>query len=168
MYPDIVTTAKSIGGGLPLSAVTARAEIIEASQIGGIGGTYCGNPVATASALKIIEIMERDDFAEKAMHIGEVTMKRFNDMKEKYAIIGDVRGQGAMIAVEFVKDRKTKEANKEVVGKIVKECWERGLVVLNAGVRGNVIRTLMPLAITDVQLDKGLQILEDAIKKFND
>ncbi|MCD6346493.1 MAG: 4-aminobutyrate--2-oxoglutarate transaminase [Bacteroidales bacterium] len=168
VLPDIVTTAKSIGGGLPLSGVTAKAEIMEASHAGGIGGTYCGNPVATAAALKIIEIMERDNYVGKAIHIGEVVMKRFNEMKDNYAIIGDVRGQGAMLAIEFVKDRTTKEANKEVVNMIIKECWEHGLIILNAGVRGNIIRTLMPLIITDEQLEIGLQILEDAIKKYND
>jgi 4-aminobutyrate aminotransferase/(S)-3-amino-2-methylpropionate transaminase len=167
VMPDIVTTAKSIAGGLPLSAVTARAEIMDASHAGGIGGTFCGNPVATAAALKVIEIMERDDFAGKAAHIGEIAMKRFSEMKEKYSIIGDVRGQGAMLALEFVKDRKTKEADKEVVGKIIKECWEHGLVILSAGVRGNIIRTLMPLVVNDEQLEAGLQILEDAVKKFN-
>jgi 4-aminobutyrate aminotransferase/(S)-3-amino-2-methylpropionate transaminase len=161
--PDIVTTAKSMGAGMPLSAVTARADIIESSHVGGIGGTYAGNPVALAAALKVIEVMERDDFAAKANHIGEICMERFNAMKEKYDIIGEVRGRGAMLAIEFVKDRKTKEPAKDETDEIIKACWKKGLVLLNAGVRGNVIRFLMPLVITDEQLNTGLDILEQAV-----
>ncbi len=165
VYPDIVTSAKSIAAGLPLSAVTARAEIMDAPQVGGIGGTYGGNPLAAAAALKVIEIMERDDLAGRANHIAEISMKRFNEMKEKYDIIGDVRGLGAMMAIEFVKDRNTKEPAKEEVGKILQECWKNGLIVLSAGIRGNNIRFLMPLVITDEQLNAGLDILDNAIAK---
>ncbi|WZL73909.1 4-aminobutyrate--2-oxoglutarate transaminase [Clostridiaceae bacterium 35-E11] len=162
---DIVTSAKSIAGGLPLSAVTARAEVIDAAQVGGIGGTYCGNPLAVTAALKVIEIMERDNYAKKANHIAQIAMKRFHDMKEEYQIIGDVRGKGAMMAIELVKDRKTKEPAKEETNQIIQECWKNGLVILSAGVRGNNIRFLMPLVITDEQLNMGLDILEKAIRK---
>ena len=165
VYPDIVTTAKSLAGGLPLSAVTAKAEIMEASQSGGIGGTYCGNPLSTAAALKIIEIMERDNFADKAKNIGEITVKRLEAMKEKYEVIGDIRGLGAMVAVEFVRDRKTKEPAQEETAKIIQECWKQGLVVLSAGLYSNNIRFLMPLVVTDEQINIGLDILEDGIKK---
>jgi len=167
VYPDILTSAKSIAAGLPLSAVTARTEIIDSTQAGGIGGTYAGNPLATTAALKIIEIMERDNFAEKACHIGELTKTRLNEMKEKYEIIGDVRGRGAMVALELVKDRVTKEPAKEEANKIVDECFKNGLIVLNCGIRGNTIRFLMPLVTTDEQLLTGLDILEKAIAKYN-
>lgn len=167
VYADIVTSAKSIAAGLPLSAVTARAEIMNAAQIGGIGGTYSGNPLATTAALKVIEIMERDNFVEKACHIGELTRTRLNEMKEKYELIGDVRGRGAMLALELVKDRTTKEPAKEETNKIVEECFQNGLVTLSCGIRGNVIRFLMPLVTTDEQLLAGLDILERAIAKYN-
>lgn len=168
VYADIVTSAKSLAAGLPLSAVTARSEIIECAQIGGIGGTYCGNPVSTTAALKVIEVMERDNYAEKANHIAAISMERFNEMKEKYEIIGNVRGRGAMMAIELVKNRKTKEPAKEETKKILQECWKNGLVVLSAGIRGNNVRFLMPLTITDEQLNIGLDILENAIEKVND
>lgn len=164
VYPDIVTSAKSIAAGLPLSTVTARAEIIDSAQAGGIGGTYCGNPVATAAALKVIEIMERDDFAGKACHINSITVKRLNQMKDRYELIGDVRALGAMMAVEFVKDRTTKAPAKDEIKAIVQECNRNGLVVLDSGVRGNNIRFLMPLCLTDDQLHAGLDIVENAIR----
>lgn len=167
VYADIITSAKSIAGGLPLSTVTARADIMEAAQAGGIGGTFCGNPLATAAGLKVIEIMERDNFAHKGRHIGEICFERFEDMKEKYEIIGDVRGRGAMVAIELVKDREIKEAAQEETKKIIQECWKNGLVVLSAGAKANVIRLLMPLVITDEQLNIGLDILENAIEKVS-
>lgn len=165
VYADIITSAKSIAAGLPLSAVTARAEIMDSAQAGGIGGTYCGNPIATTAALKVIEILERDNFEEKACHIGALTLARLNEMKEKYSIIGDVRGRGAMLAIELVKDRATKEPAKEETNKIIEECGQKGLILLNCGVRGNNIRFLMPLVITDEQLMMGLDILEGVIAK---
>ena len=165
--PDIITTAKSIAGGLPLSAVTAREEIIEASQIGGIGGTFCGNPLACAAGLKVIEIMERDNFAEKAQKIGEIVRARFNAMKEKYSIIGDVRGKGAMIAFELVKDRKNKVPAKEEAKAIIKKAYENGLVLLSGGLYSNVIRILVPLVVTEEQLNAGLDIIEKAVEKIS-
>jgi len=167
VYADIVTSAKSMGAGLPISAVTARAEIIGAAQVGGIGGTYCGNPLASTAALKVIEVMEREFFAEKGQHIGKACMKRLKEMKEKHDIIGDIRGLGAMIAIELVKDRETKESAKDETNKIIAECYKNGLVILSAGVRGNVIRFLMPLVVTDKQLEIGLDILEKAIERVN-
>lgn len=167
VYPDIVITAKSIAGGLPLSTVTGRAEIMDAPQIGGIGGTYSGNPVAASAALKVVEILERDRIAEKSIEIGKICMNRLEEMQEKYDLIGDVRGKGAMVGIEFVKDRKTKEAAKEETVKIAEECFKNGLIVLSTGVRGNVIRFLMPLVITEHQLNLGLDILEKAIDKIS-
>lgn len=163
--PDIITSAKSIAAGVPISAITARKEIMESVRGGTIGGTYCGNPLACASALKVIEIMQRDHLDERACEIGKKVMERFSAMKEKYEFIGDVRGLGAMIGIEFVKDRSSKEPNTELVNDVIQEAVQHGLIIENAGVYGNVIRFLAPLVITDVQLETGLDILEEAIKK---
>lgn len=164
---DIVVSAKSVAGGIPIACVTAKAEIMNSVSPGELGGTYCGNALAAASALKILEIMKRDDYPGKAAHIGEIAMKRFFEMQKKYELIGDVRGRGAMMALEFVLDRKTKEPAKAETKAIIQECWKNGLVVLGAGVRDNIIRFLTPLVITDDQLNAGLDILEKAIAKIS-
>ena len=162
--PDILTTAKSIAGGLPLSAITTSAEIMDKVTPGTIGGTYCGNPVACAAALKVVEIMERDDYPGKALKISEKCMKRFNEWKEKYEVIGDVRGIGAMMGVEFVTDKKSKNPNAALVSGIVAEAVKNGLLLESAGTYGNVIRFLCPLCVTDAQLEAGLEIYEAALK----
>ncbi len=161
--PDIITTAKSMGAGLPISALTARAEIMDAVPGGTIGGTYSGNPLACASALKVAEILERDDFAGKANHVADIVNARYAKLMEKYDVIGDYRGMGAMIGLEFVKDRETKEPYGELVAKIVQICLQNGLMVENCGLYGQVIRFLAPLVITDAQLVAGLDILDNAI-----
>lgn len=162
--PDIMTSAKSIAAGLPLSAITAREEIMDAVLPGTIGGTFSGNPLACAAALKVIEIMQRDDFAGRSMEIGKKVMRRYGEWKEKYEVVGDVRGLGGMIGLEFVKDKASKEPNAEIVKAIVQEAAQHGLMVENAGIYGNVIRFLAPLVMTDEQLEAGLTILENAIK----
>ena len=162
--PDIMTTAKSIGAGLPLSAVTARAEIMDAVTGGTIGGTFGANALSAASALKVAEVMQRDDYPAKAMHIADIAMKKFNEWKDKYEAVGDVRGLGAMMGVEFVKSKATKEPDAELVGKIVQTAMNNGLLLESAGTYGNVIRFLCPLCVTDEQLEAGLKIFEDAIK----
>jgi len=164
--PDILATAKSIAGGMPLSAIVAREEIMQAVPAGTIGGTYCGNAVSCASALKAIEIMEKDDLAGRAMEIGKKVTARYEAMKEKYGVIGDVRGLGAMIGLEFVKDQASKEPNPALVKDLVQECAANGLIVESAGIYGNVIRFLAPLVITDEQLEAGLDIMEAAIAKL--
>jgi len=161
--PDIIVSAKSVAGGLPVSCVTARKDIMEAFAPGELGGTYCGNALATASSLKILEIMERDNYCDKANHIGEILEKRFDELKGKYSLIGDTRGVGAMRVLEFVKDRDTKEPAKAETKAIIGECMKNGLVVLGCGVRDNCIRFLTPLVITDEQLNAGLDILDKAI-----
>jgi len=165
--PDIITTAKSLAGGLPLSAVTAREDIFESSQVGGIGGTFCGNPLACVSALKVLEIIERDKLAERANQIGEKAKISFNKLKEKYNLVGDVRGRGAMVAMEFVKDRNTKEPAKEETNKIISTAYQNGLVLMKAGVYDNVIRLLVPLIIKDGQLKEGLKIIEASVAKVS-
>jgi 4-aminobutyrate aminotransferase/(S)-3-amino-2-methylpropionate transaminase len=166
VLPDLVTTAKSIAAGLPIAAVTGKAEIMDSPQPGGIGGTYCGNPLSTVAGLKTIEIMKRDNFPNKAMHVGQIMMDRLKKMQDKFAMIGDVRGRGAMLAMEIVKDRESKKPAVEETISIQKECWKNGLLVLNAGVRGNSLRFLMPLVISDDQLSKGFDILEQSAEKF--
>jgi len=163
--PDILVTAKSMAGGLPISAVVARAEIIDGAIPGTIGGTYGGNAVACASALAVIDIMIKEDFPAKARKISEKCMKTFNEWKEKYEVVGDVRGMGCMIGIEFVTDKKTKGYNADIVNKIVDLALQKGLVLENAGTYGNVMRFLSPLCITDAQLDKGLEIFEECIKE---
>jgi 4-aminobutyrate aminotransferase/(S)-3-amino-2-methylpropionate transaminase len=166
VFPDMVITSKSIAGGLPLASVTARKDIYEKVHVGGLGGTLNGNPVSCAAAVKVLEILERDNYSEKAMHIGEVTEKRLKALADKFDCIGEIRGKGAMQAIELVRDKTTKEPMETEVANIIHECWENGLVILDAGLRGNCIRFLMPLCITDDLIHAGMDILEKAIGKY--
>ena len=163
IYPDIVTAAKSLGAGAPISAITAREEIMDAVIPGTIGGTYCGNPLACASAIKTIEVMQRDHFAEKGRKIGKRVMEAYQTFMEKYPVIGDIRGVGSMIGMEFVKDRETKEPYGEFVSAMVQAAIQKGLLIENAGTNGNVIRFLAPLVITEEQLERGLTIFEECL-----
>jgi 4-aminobutyrate aminotransferase/(S)-3-amino-2-methylpropionate transaminase len=161
--PDILSTAKSIAAGMPLSAVVTRAEIMDAVPAGTIGGTFAGNAVSCAAALQTIKFMEENDLADRAEKIGRRVTERYNAMKEKYDVIGDVRGLGAMIGLEFVTDKESRKPNAELVSAVVQECAKNGLLVESAGIYGNVIRFLAPLVITDEQLEAGLDILENAV-----
>ena len=161
--PDIVSTAKSMGAGAPISAITASEEIMDSVIPGTIGGTYCGNPLSCAAALKTMEIYKRDDYPAKARHIGDVVRTRFESFKEKYEVVGDVRGMGAMLGVEFVKDKEAKEPYPELVSKLISCALQKGLLLENAGSAGNVIRFLAPLCMTDAQMEAGLKIYEEAI-----
>ncbi|EDT76978.1 MULTISPECIES: aspartate aminotransferase family protein [Clostridium] len=165
VMPDILATAKSIGAGLPISAIVAREEIMESVLPGTIGGTYCGNPLACAAAIKTIEIMERDNLAKRSLEIGEKVQAVYKKWMDKYEVIGDVRGLGGMIGIEFVTDKQSKTPNGEIVSKIVKNAVEKGLMLENSGTYGQVIRFLAPLVMTDEQLKAGLEIFEEAIKK---
>ncbi|MZI79288.1 aminotransferase class III-fold pyridoxal phosphate-dependent enzyme [Clostridium butyricum] len=165
VMPDILATAKSIGAGLPISAIVAREEIMESVLPGTIGGTYCGNPLACAAAIKTIEIMERDNLAKRSLEIGEKVQAVYKKWMDKYEVIGDVRGLGGMIGIEFVTDKQSKTPNGEIVSKIVKNAIEKGLMLENSGTYGQVIRFLAPLVMTDEQLKAGLEIFEEAIKK---
>ncbi|UUU25262.1 4-aminobutyrate--2-oxoglutarate transaminase [Streptomyces sp. DSM 40750] len=165
IVPDLITTAKGIAGGLPLAAVTGRAEIMDAAHAGGLGGTYGGNPVACAGALGSIETMKELDLNTRAKAI-EATMKaRLSAMAEKFDVIGDIRGRGAMIAIELVKDRTTKEPNPEVTAALAKACHQEGLLVLTCGTYGNVLRFLPPLVIGEDLLNEGLDIIEQAFTR---
>lgn len=167
VMPDILATAKSIGAGLPLSAIVAREEIMESVLGGTIGGTYCGNPLACAAAIKTIEIMERDNFAKRSLEIGEKVQKRYIEWLEKYDVIGDVRGLGGMIGMEFVTDKESKNPNTAIVSEIIEEAVQNGLMLESSGTCGQVIRFLAPLVMTDEQLEEGLKIFEIAIEKFS-
>lgn len=162
--PDIITMAKSLGGGAPISAISAGAEIMDAALPGTIGGTYCGNPLACASALKVIDIYEKEKLADRSMEIGEKVRAVYREFALKYPVIGDVRGLGGMIGVEFVKDRETKEPFPEFVSAMVQNAVQRGLLIENAGTYGNVIRFLAPLVMTDEQLESGLAIFEECLQ----
>ncbi|MEU0527507.1 4-aminobutyrate--2-oxoglutarate transaminase [Streptomyces niveus] len=163
VVPDLITTAKGIAGGLPLAAVTGRAEIMDAPHSGGLGGTYGGNPVACAAALGAIETMRELDLVSKARRIEEIMKPRLNEMAEKFDVIGDVRGRGAMLALELVKDRDTKEPNPEATAALAKACHMEGLLVLTTGTYSNVLRFLPPLVIGEDLLTEGLDILEQAL-----
>ena len=161
--PDIIATAKSIAAGIPLSAIVAREEIMEAPAKGTIGGTYCGNALACAAALKTIEIMERDQLAERSLEIGKRITERYVQWREKYFCIGDIRGLGGMLGLELVKDKGTKEPAPELTNALIAECVRNGLMLESAGTYGNVIRFLAPLVITDEQLECGLRIMEQSL-----
>lgn len=163
--PDLVTTAKSLGGGLPLSAVTGRVDLMDAVHENGLGGTFGGNPVACAAGLAAIKEIEKQKLVQRANLIGKKTRTVFQELQQTIHIVGDVRGLGAMNAIELVKDKKTKEPAKDITKKIAGTCAQDGLLILAAGTHGNVLRTLMPLVITDRELKKGLDILGNAVRR---
>jgi 4-aminobutyrate aminotransferase/(S)-3-amino-2-methylpropionate transaminase len=163
--PDIITLAKSFAGGMPLSAVIGRAELMNAPHVGGLGGTYSGNPVSCRAALAVMEILFEDGLMARSVALGETLQARFAALQEEHEIIGDVRGKGPMLAMELVRDRHTKAPAADAAKALVKRCYEKGLVVLSCGNHGNVIRTLMPLVITDTQLDRGMAILEESLRE---
>ncbi len=163
--PDVIVMAKSLGAGLPISALVGKAEVMDSTEVGGLGGTYGGNPLAATAALKVIEIMERDQLAARALEIGQKSMAFLGALQSEVPYMGDVRGQGAMVAVEFVRDRASKEPYAELVAAISKKCLEKRLITIKAGVYNNVIRLLTPLVITDAELQEGLLRLADAIRE---
>ncbi len=164
VVPDIVTSAKSLGGGLPISAITGRAEVMDSVHVGGLGGTYGGNPVAAAAALAVLDQIERDGLLERSRTLGERVLARLREMQLRHEAIGEVRGRGLMTAIELVADRGTKEPLESAKGtEIVRRCLENGVVVLKAGTYDNVIRLLPPLTIDEGLLDEGLDVLDEAI-----
>ena len=164
VVPDLMTLAKGIASGMPLSAVVGKAEIMDAPTPGRIGGTYGGNPVACAAALATIDLMEKEDLSAKAAKVGETIVNRLQELQQKYPQIGDIRALGAMVALELVKDPETKEPFKEAVPVIIEECFKRGLLAMGAGIFGNVVRFLPPVVISDEQLNKGLDIFAEALE----
>jgi 4-aminobutyrate aminotransferase/(S)-3-amino-2-methylpropionate transaminase len=165
--PDILVSAKSIAAGLPLSATTGRAELMDRAHVGGIGGTYGGNPLACVAAIEVLKMFEQGDLLERARQIGHTVCERANGWKHEIELIGDVRGMGAMVALELVKDRATREPASDEVLAVVQHCAERGLLTMRAGLYANCLRLLMPLVITDEQLAEGLDVLEDGLRAVN-
>ncbi|MET9488682.1 4-aminobutyrate--2-oxoglutarate transaminase [Nocardia sp. NPDC006630] len=162
VVPDIITMAKGIAGGMPLSAITGRAELLDAVHAGGLGGTYGGNPVACAAALAAIEAIRDHDLPARARHIGEVALARFAELAQQVPAIGDVRGRGAMLALEFVRPGTT-EPDAAFTAAVAARCLEQGVITLTCGTFGNVIRLLPPLVISDDLLDEALTVLCTAI-----
>jgi len=164
--PDLLTTSKSLAGGLPLSAVVGRAEVMDSVERGGLGGTFGGNPVACAAALAVLQVFEEEDLLSRANAIGERVMAAMREMQQNHPdVIGDVRGRGPMAAMELVKDPESRTPDKERAAKVAENALQNGLMLLTAGQQGNVIRTLMPLQITDDELEEGLSILARAISE---
>ena len=161
--PDLMTVAKSIASGMPLSGVVGKADIMDAPEPGHLGGTFGGNPVACAAALATIDYIEQQKLTQRSAAIGEKMRARLVEMQEKYPVVGDVRGLGAMQAIELVKDRGTKEPDKDAAAAVTRDCAENGVIVVGAGVFSNVVRMLAPLVITDDQLGRGLDVLERAV-----
>lgn len=163
IVPDLITTAKSLAGGLPLGGVTGRADVMESVHVGGLGGTFGGNPVACAAALAVLDTIERDGLLARAEMIGDVMRSRLMDMAERAPLIGEVRGRGAMVAMELVEDRASKAPAKAATARLVEECYRQGVVILKAGTYDNVIRLLPPLTIGEDLLSEGLDVLEKAL-----
>jgi 4-aminobutyrate aminotransferase/(S)-3-amino-2-methylpropionate transaminase len=162
--PDLITVAKSIAAGLPLSGVLGRAEIMDAPGDSAIGGTYVGNPVAQAAALAVLDVIEEEELVERAGEIGETIRSRMVDWQTRFDAVGDVRGVGAMLAIELVRDRQTKEPAPELAAAIVEHAAEHGLLLLKAGIHGNCIRVLLPLVISDAELAEALDVWDAAIE----
>jgi 4-aminobutyrate aminotransferase/(S)-3-amino-2-methylpropionate transaminase len=165
VVPDISTYAKSLGSGLPIAAVVGKAEIMDAALPGTIGGTYIGSPICCVAASATIKYMKDINLNQRALEVGQIVMTRFEKLKNTYADIGDVRGVGAMTAMEFVENGDPRQPNKQLCAAIVNGCAREGLIVISAGAHKNVIRVLSPLVITNEQLEQGLNILEKVIKE---
>jgi 4-aminobutyrate aminotransferase / (S)-3-amino-2-methylpropionate transaminase / 5-aminovalerate transaminase len=163
--PDLVTAAKSMGAGLPISALIGRSEILDHPQIGGMGGTYGGNPISCAASLAVLDAFEEEDILKKGQELGRKMKDGFDKLAGRYACVGDVRGLGSMLAMEIVKDRKSKTPDPDLTRQIIGRAHENGLITMACGNFGNVIRTLAPLTMDDETLDKGLKIMEQAFNQ---
>ncbi|MDR6999014.1 4-aminobutyrate--2-oxoglutarate transaminase [Neobacillus niacini] len=164
VIPDLITVSKSMGAGVPISGVIGRKEMMDAADPGELGGTYSGSPLGCKAALAVLEIIEEECLNQRGEEVGKIVMDKFKDLSKKFDCIGDIRGLGAMCAMEIVKDRQTKEPAKDLTNQIIKEANKRGLLIFSAGIYSNVIRLLMPLVITNEQLEEGLTILEHSIE----
>ena len=166
--PDILVTAKSLGGGLPLAAITGRAEIMDAPGPGGLGGTFAGNPLSCAAALAVLDLFEKENLLARANELGERFQRRAREWERRWSIVGDVRGLGGMQAIELVKSQETKTPAAEETKRITQYCYEHGLITITAGSYSNVIRVLVPLVATNDQMDEGLDVLESALASVCD
>jgi 4-aminobutyrate aminotransferase/(S)-3-amino-2-methylpropionate transaminase len=163
--PDLITISKSMAAGIPISGVIGREEVMDSANAGELGGTYNGSPLGCRAGLAVLDIMEKENLNERAEKIGETVLSHFERMHDRFKVIGDYRGLGAMCALEFVEDRSTKTPAKKVTGEVLQAAHKRGLIALKAGMHDNVVRLLMPLVISDEQLEEGLKILEEAIEE---
>src|SRR4051812_1760529 len=163
LIPDVIVTAKSLAGGFPLAAITGRAEIMEAPQVGGLGGTYGGNPLACVAALAVLDVMESEQISTRASRMGDRIRARFCHWATRYECIGDVRGLGAMLGLELVKNRRTKEPAKDLTQALLTAALRRGVILLSAGTYGNVVRLLAPLTTPNEILDEGLDVMEQSL-----
>jgi 4-aminobutyrate aminotransferase len=165
VVPDLVTMAKGLGGGFPLAALTGRAEVMDAAGLGGLGGTYAGSPIGVAAAHAVLDVIEREKLCDRAIELGDLFRERLDNLAQRneFSCIGDVRNLGAMIAVELVKDRHTREPNAALTSALVAKAQEKGLILLSCGVDANIIRILTPLTIPLEQAREGLDILEEAL-----
>jgi 4-aminobutyrate aminotransferase/(S)-3-amino-2-methylpropionate transaminase len=163
LEPDLVTMAKSLTGGLPMAAVTGRADIMDAPAAGQLGGTFAGNPAACEAALAVLDIIEKENLCARANQLGERFRKRAAKWQAQWELVGEVRGLGAMQALELVRSRNTRQPADEETQQVAQYCYEHGLVTITAGSYSNVIRLLMPLVITDVQMDEAMDVLEAAL-----
>jgi 4-aminobutyrate aminotransferase / (S)-3-amino-2-methylpropionate transaminase / 5-aminovalerate transaminase len=167
LVPDLITAAKSLAGGLPLAAVTGRSDVMEAPQVGGLGGTYGGNPLACAAALAVLDAMEAEHLPARAARMGEQIRARFCQWAARHACIGDVRGLGAMVGMELVVDRSTKEPDKAVTARLIAAALERGVILLSAGTYGNTVRILAPLTTPETIVEEGLDAMEQALEAIS-
>ncbi|WP_266221838.1 4-aminobutyrate--2-oxoglutarate transaminase [Paraliomyxa miuraensis] len=163
VVPDLSTWAKSMGGGLPIGAVLGRAEVMDAARPGTIGGTYGGNPVACAAALATLRVMEREDLNARAAEIGSMVRARFERLRQEHDVVGDVRGLGAMMAIELCHDRDPARPATEVTAAAVARCRAQGVLVITAGAFGNIIRVLSPLVISNAELERGLEVIGSSV-----
>ncbi len=167
VVPDIITAAKSMGAGMPVSAVVGKAEIMDCTHLGGVGGTYSGSPVSAVAAIEALKIISSPEFLARAAHVGELINSTMQSWKQKYACIGDTRGLGAMQLIEFVKDRDTKEPDMQTAMDVLKDAVKHGIILIRAGLYSNCIRLLPPIVMTDEQLLEGLKVLEEAIARVS-
>ncbi len=167
LIPDLITTAKGLGGGMPISAVTGRAEMMDAPLEGGIGGTFGGNPVSCAAALAVFDLFEKGSILNQAKALGEKLKARLHAWKEKFQVIGDVRGLGPMLAIEVVRERTSKTPYPEAAKGLVKYCFEHGVIIMTSGTHGNVLRILAPLVIKENELDEALNVIEQGLKEIH-
>lgn len=168
VIPDILVTSKGLGGGTVIAATVARKDMTDGISVGGLGGTLGGNPVSCAAALAAIDVIEQENLLDRATELGKIAKARLEGMKEKYNIIGDVRGIGLSIGIELVKNRETKEPAAEETGRILGKCHAHGLIIMSCGALKNIIRIMPPIIIKEAELEKGLDILEAALKEVNE
>ena len=166
--PDLIAMAKSLGGGMPIAAVTGRAEIMDAPGVGALGGTFCGHPAACAAALAAIETIEKDGLLARSTALGKHFEARARSWQKKWPLVGEVRGLGGMCAMELVRNAETREPADAETKEIARHCYEHGLIIMTAGTFNNVVRILVPLVVTDEQFDEGLDVMEAALASVSE